>query len=91
MAAEARQKAKEQEAKIGPVSVYATIVSSEKSGLNHFVVALDNGQVWEETDGSRRMGLPRTGTPVEVYKGKMGGYRMKFGNDNRVAWVRRLQ
>jgi hypothetical protein len=73
------------------VSVHATIVSSDKSGLNHFVVALDNGQVWEETDGSRRMGLPRIGTPVEVYKGKFGGYRMKFDGDNRVAWVRRLQ
>jgi len=90
-AAEARQIEKEQEAESGPVSVHATIVNSEKSGLNHFVVALDNGQVWEETDGSRRMGLPRIGTPVEVYKGKMGGYRMKFGGDNRVAWVRRLK
>ena len=90
-AAEARQKEKEQTAKSGPVSVHATIVSSEKSGLNHFVVALDNGQVWEETDGSRRIGLPRIGTPVQVYEGKMGGYRMKFGGDNRIAWVRRLQ
>jgi hypothetical protein len=90
-AAEAKQQEKEQEAKSGPVSIHSTIVTSEKSGLNHFVVALDNGQIWEETDGSRRIGLPRIGTPVEVYKGKLGGYRMKFGGDNRVAWVRRLQ
>ena len=90
-AAEAKQKEQEQEAESGPVSVHATIVTSEKSGLNHFVVALDNGQVWEETDGSRRLGLPRIGMPVEVSKGKFGGYRMKFGSDNRVAWVRRLQ
>jgi hypothetical protein len=90
-AAEAKQNEKEQEAESGPVSVHATIVSSEKSGLNHFIVALDNGQIWEETDGSRRLGLPRIGTPVEVSKGKFGGYRMKFGSDNRVAWVRRLK
>lgn len=90
-AAEAKQKEKEHEAMSGPMTVHATIVESQKSGLNHFVVALDNGQIWEETDGSRRMGLPRIGTPVEVYKGKLGGFRMKFGGDNRVAWVRRLK
>jgi len=90
-AAEAKRKEKEQEAISGPMTVHATILSSEKSGLNHFIVALDNGQVWEETDGSRRLGLPKIGTPVEVYKGKLGGYRMKFGGDNRVAWVRRLK
>lgn len=90
-AAEAKQKAKEEKAKSGPLFIHGTIISSEKSGLNHFVVSLDNGQVWEETDGSRRMGLPRIGTSVEVYEGKLGGYRMKFGTDNRVAWVRRLK
>jgi hypothetical protein len=90
-AAEGKQEEKEQEAESGSVSIHSIVVTSEKSGLNHFVVGLDNGQVWEETDGSRRMGLPRTGTPVEVYKGKLGGYRMKVGGDNRVAWVRRLK
>jgi hypothetical protein len=90
-AAEARQKEKEEKGKSGPVSIHSTVVKSEKSGLNHFVVALENGQVWEETDGSRRLGLPRIGTSVEVYEGKFGGYRMKFGTDNRVAWVRRLK
>jgi len=91
-AAEARQKEKEQKAEIEAASVHGTIVRSEKSGRNHFVVVLDNGQVWEETDGSRRMGLPKVGMPVEVYKGGFGGgYRMKIGNDNRIASVRRLQ
>lgn len=90
-AAQARQKEKEQEAKSGSASIHATVVDSQKSGLNHFVVMLDNGQVWEETDGSRRLGLPDVGATVEVYKGRFGGYRMKFDTDNRVAWVRRLK
>ena len=84
---EKMQKADESEAG----SVRATSVSSAKSGEYHFVVRLDNGQVWEETDGSRRLGLPRVGMPVEVYKGRFGGYRMKIGDNNRVAWVRRLK
>lgn len=73
------------------VEVHATIVRSDKSGDFHFLVELDNGQIWEETDGSRRIGLPKVGMPVRVYKGRFGGYRMKIGDDNRIAWVRRLK
>lgn len=69
----------------------ATILKSSKSGLYHFVVELDNGQVWEETDGSRRPSLPKVGQDVRVYEGRFGGYRMKIGNDNRISWVRRLR
>jgi hypothetical protein len=73
------------------VDVHATIVRSDKSGSFHFLVELDNGQIWEETDGSRRIGLPKVGMPVRVYEGRFGGYRMKIGDDNRIAWVRRLK
>ena len=72
-------------------SVHAMIVRSAKSGDFHFVVELDNGQVWEETDASRRMGLPRVGMPVEISRGVFGSYRMKIGDDNRMARVRRLK
>jgi hypothetical protein len=90
-AADAREKEEELEAQNQVESIHANIVTSNKSGLNHFVVVLDNDQVWEETDGSRRIGLPKVGRPVEIYRGKLGGYRMKVGNDNRIAWVRRLR
>ena len=73
------------------VEFTATIVVSRKSGLYHFVVELDNGQVWEETDGSRRPSLPKVGQKVRVYEGRFGGYRMKIGNDNRISWVRQLK
>ncbi len=83
------QKQKEKEKEVGPV--HSTIMRSVKSGEYHFVVVLENGQVWEETDGSRRIGLPRVGMPVIITKGVFGSYRMKIGNDNRVARVRRLR
>jgi hypothetical protein len=73
------------------VEFTATIVQSNKSGINHFVVELDNGQVWEETDGSRRPRLPRVGEDVRIYEGRFGGFRMKIGEDNRISWVRRLR
>jgi hypothetical protein len=69
----------------------ATITKSSKSGLYHFVVELDNGQVWEETDGSRRPGLPKVGQTVRVTEGRLGGYRMKIGSANKLSWVRRLK
>ena len=71
--------------------IRATIVRVERSGINHFVVQLDNGQVWEETDGSRRQRLPSEGSAVVIYEGRFGGYRMKIGDDNRIAWVRQLK
>ena len=73
------------------VEFTSSIVNSKKSGRYHFIVELDNGQVWEETDGSRRPSVPKVGQPVRVYEGRFGGYRMKIGNDNRIAWVRRLK
>ena len=69
----------------------ATIIKSSKSGLYHFIVELDNGQVWEETDGSRRPGLPKVGQTVRVTEGRLGGYRMKIGSANKLSWVRRLK
>jgi hypothetical protein len=69
----------------------ATITKSSKSGLYHFVVELDNGQIWEETDGSRRPGLPKVGQTVRVTEGRLGGYRMKIGSANKLSWVRRLR
>jgi hypothetical protein len=73
------------------VEFTATITNSSKSGLYHFVVELDNGQVWEETDGSRRPGLPKVGQTVRVTEGRLGGYRMKIGSANKLSWVRRLK
>jgi hypothetical protein len=73
------------------VEFTATITKSSKSGLYHFVVELDNGQVWEETDGSRRPSLPKVGQTVRVTEGRLGGYRMKIGSVNKLSWVRRLK
>lgn len=86
-----KQEEKEKEKESEIVSVNSTIMRSVKSGEYHFVVVLENGQVWEETDGSRRIGLPRVGMTVEIKKGLFGSYRMKIGDDNRVARVRRLR
>lgn len=52
-------------------------------------VALDNDTVWRDTDG--RDLLVVEDDSVEVYKGFMGGYRMKPSSSGAVATVRRVR
>lgn len=68
----------------------ATIVGIRVNQDGRFSVVLDNGQIWRETQGPR-VGTPKEGQAVEVYKGRAGGYRMKIDGVPRVAWVRRTK
>ena len=71
-------------------SLHAIVVSSRNVGDERFLVQLDNGQVWQENDGLY-IGLPKVGTPVEITKGRFGGYRMKIGNANKRTPVKRTK
>jgi len=71
-------------------NIKATIVRSWKNHDGRFSVELDTGEVWRETQGTR-VGLPKKGVSVEISTGRWGGYRMKIGNINRIAWVRRTK
>ena len=71
-------------------SLHAIVVSSQNVGDERFLVQLDNGQVWQENDGLY-IGLPKVGTPVEITKGRFGGYRMKIGNANKRTPVKRIK
>jgi hypothetical protein len=71
-------------------SLQAIVVSSRNVGDDRFVVQLDNGQVWQENDGLY-IGLPKVGTPVEITKGRFGGYRMKIGDANKRTPVKRMK
>ncbi len=85
----ARKKEEKQRKKIK--SIRATIVSAWPTVDGRFEARLDNGQVWRETARTRRMRLPKAGSPVVIKKGRLGSYKMKIGNDNRLAAVRRTE
>ncbi len=70
--------------------IEATIVRSWRNHDGRFSVELDNGQIWRETQGTR-VGQPKVETSVKISTGRFGGYRMKFENIKRVAWVRRTK
>jgi len=71
-------------------SIQATIVEAWPTIDGRFEARLDNGQVWRETERTRwSLRLPEEGTSVVISKGWFGGYRMKIGDNNRLAAVRR--
>ncbi len=72
-------------------SIEAAIVAAWKTIDNRFEVRLDNGQVWRETERTRIQNLAREGVKVRITEGALGSYKMKFGNNNRLAGVRRTE
>jgi hypothetical protein len=72
-------------------SIHATIVEVWPTIDNRFEVRLDNGQVWRETELTRIERKPRVGSAVRITRASLGGFRMKIGNDNRLAAVRRTE
>ena len=77
------------EEKKEPLEIQATIVRSWQNHNERFFVELDNGQIWQETQRSRRFGLPKVGRSVEISEGRFGAYQMKVEDSKRVAWVSR--
>ena len=71
-------------------NIEATIVRSWRNHDGRFSVELDNGQIWQETQGTR-VGLPKVERSVKISTGRWGGYRMKIDNIKRIAWVRRTK
>jgi hypothetical protein len=72
-------------------SLEATIVAAWRTLDNRFEARLDNGQVWRETERTRVENLAKEGVKVRITKGTLGSYNMKFGNNNRLAGVRRTE
>lgn len=70
--------------------IQATIVRSWHNRDDRFVVELDNGQVWQQTDGYR-IGLPKEGGSVEISKRRFGGYRIKIEKKSRLIAVRQTK
>lgn len=55
------------------------------------IYALDNGQVWEQTDATSLSGVRRTSPKVSISPGMMGVWYMKVEGVNTQAKVRRTK
>jgi hypothetical protein len=74
-----------------PPNLQATIAASSRTAYGKIIVTLDNGQVWQETDGSYYRRSVRVGREVIISKRRLGGYQMKIGDQPGVVLVRRIR
>jgi len=74
--------------------VTVMVVSHAEVGYQKLRVQLDNGQVWQQTDGDRVRAITKLrNTPtfaVELWETRSGGYRMHIPELNMTLRVRRL-
>lgn len=73
--------------------VQATVVAFRERVPGQLVFELDNGQVWRQTDAdTQNLRLSRNSNPaVEMWSTRLGGYRMRFVDMDRVVMVQRMQ
>lgn len=71
------------------VSEISASIAQLGEGVSGYVVTLDNGQVWRQTE-SRTLPPVRVGDMVTIRKGMIGGYRMTFERQKRTVPVKRV-
>lgn len=64
-------------------SVSSTVAGALRDGLGAWLVTLENGQVWRQTD-SMRLRRIRRGDEATVRRGALGGYFLKIGSQAAV-------
>ena len=72
------------------INEISATIAELKEGLSGFVVTLDNGQIWRQTE-SRTLPPVRVGDTVTIRKGVIGGYRMTFEQQQRTIAVKRVK
>ena len=71
------------------VSEISASIAEIGQGMSGYVVTLDNGQVWRQTE-ARTLPPVRVGDTVTIRKGMMGGYRMTFERQKRTVPAKRV-
>lgn len=69
-------------------SIDSSVRSAQRVGYGRWVVTLEDGSVWAQTDDQIIAGRPRPGQPVRVSRGALGSYMMRV-NDQPGVRVRR--
>lgn len=65
-------------------------IAELSEGVSGFVVTLDNGQVWRQTE-ARTLPPVRVGDGVTIRKGALGSYRMTLERQKRTVPVKRVK
>lgn len=75
-----------------PESVVARVETFTRlNRSNNIRITLDNGQVWQEIDGTPFRGNVEPGAEVTISKRRFGGYKMNVPGRSSVIFVRRIK
>ena len=69
-------------------AIESTVRSAYQQGYGRWVVTLEDGSIWAQTDDNLIAGRPRQGQPVRVMRGALGSFMMRVNNQPAVR-VRR--
>ena len=70
--------------------IESTVASAHQAGYGRWVVRLQDGSTWAQTDNEPLASRPRTGQPVRVERGALGSYRMRVNNQPAIRVQRQL-
>ena len=71
-------------------SIESTVASASQIDYGRWVVRLEDGSTWVQTDNEIIAGRPRPGQPVRVNRAAMGTYMMRVNNQPGVRVRRSL-
>lgn len=61
-------------------TVEGVVASASQDGMGHWIVALQDGAVWTQTDNRPLALRPRSGQQVVINRGAMGSFMMRINN-----------
>ena len=70
--------------------ILGSVASARTFGYGTWRITLEDGSVWEQTDGEKLVFDPRKGDKVRIYKAALGTYRMNV-DGQRAIRVRRVE
>ena len=71
-------------------SIESNVASAFETGYGRWVVRLQDGSTWEQTDNNIIAARPRSGQPVRVNRGALGTYMMRVNGQPGVRVRRQL-
>jgi hypothetical protein len=71
-------------------SIESNIVSAQQFGYGRWIVRLEDGSTWAQTDDNVIAARPRAGQPVRVNRGALGSYMMRVNGQPGVRVRRQL-
>ncbi len=72
------RKEREDDANDGVNAITATVKQASTDSLGHWIIVLDDGAVWRQTDNEVLSPRPRAGSKVEIRRAALGSYMMKL-------------